>query len=138
MIKNHKVERKERLLVAIDFKFPDPHHRKSYVDKRRHFTMKVDINSPVTIDNECIVHQSLRLRALVIIKKMFGNKIDSSFTYRVGENFGMLRIGDNSLRIALSFSESNVLEVLDNSSHILQSRILENVKNREDGDSSEE
>jgi len=138
MIKNHKVERKERLVVEIDFKFPDPHSRKSYVDKRRHFSMKVDIDPPITIDSECTIRQTLRLRALVVIKKMFGNKIDSSFTYRVGENFGMLRIGDNNLRISLSFAENNILEVLDNSSHILQSRILENVRYQEDGDSREE
>jgi hypothetical protein len=124
-IKSHNVDRKERLMVDIAFKFPSPHNNKAYVDARRHYIMKVDISEAIKIDKEQTISQSLRLRSLVVIKKMFGSKIDSSLTYRVGENFGMLRIGDSTLRVSLSFNEKNEIAVLDNSMHIPASRVLE-------------
>lgn len=132
MIKNHKIERKERLTVDLGLKFPDPHKNKSYIDERRHFIVKVDIGEPVKVNEEKILDLKVKLRALVVIKKMFGSKIDSSLTYRVGENFALLRINVTTLRISMSFSEANILEVLDNSSHILESRILERVTSRDD------
>ena len=125
MIKNHKVDRKERLTVNLELRFPSPHKNKSYVDDRRHYTVKVDVEEPIRVSEEGIVDLKVKLRALVVVKKMFGNKIDSSLTYRVGENFALLRINVTTLRIAYSFSEDNILDVLDNGSHILQSRILE-------------
>src|SRR6478752_13088 len=100
MIKSHNVDRKERLTVKVDFNFPTPHKNKAYVDARRHYTMKVDIGETIKIDKETIVSENLRLRSLVVIKKMFGSKIDSSLSYRVGENFAMLRIGDSTLRVS--------------------------------------
>lgn len=132
MIKNHKVERKERLVVDLGLRFPDPHKNKSYIDERRHFLVKVDIEEPKKITEEGVLDLKVKLRALVVIKKMFGNKIDSSLTYRVGENFALLRINVTTLRISLSFSEDNILDVLDNSSHILESRILERISTRQD------
>jgi len=132
MIKNHKIERKERLTVDLGLKFPDPHKNKSYIDERRHFTVKVDIGEPVKVNEEKILDLKVKLRALVVIKKMFGSKIDSSLTYRVGENFALLRINVTTLRISMSFSEENILEVLDNSSHILESRILERITSRDE------
>lgn len=132
MITAHKVERKERLKVNISFRFPDPHLHKSYEDKRRHYSMKVDKEDLVIINEESVLSENLRLRALVVIKKMFGTKIDSSLTYRVGENFGLLRIGDNTLRVSFSFNEDNTIDVLDNSSHILQNKILEITKTNQD------
>ena len=132
MIKAHNVERKERLRVNINFKFPSPHLHKSYEDKRRHYSMKIDKEDLVIINEESVLSENLRLRALVVIKKMFGTKIDSSLAYRVGENFGLLRIGDNNLRVSFSFNEDNTLNVLDNSSHILQSKILEISKTNQD------
>jgi hypothetical protein len=67
----------------------------------------------------------VKLRSLISVKKMFGKKIDSSMTYRVGENFALLRIGVHELRISMSFEEDNILDIFDNSMHIQQSRILE-------------
>lgn len=128
MIKSHNVDRKERLTVKVAFKFPSPHKNKAYVDNRRHYTMKVDIGETIKIDNEQTITENLRLRSLVVVKKMFGTKIDSSLSYRVGENFAMLRIGDSTLRVSYSFNEANILEVLDNSMHIPASRILEVIK----------
>lgn len=125
MIKTHKVERKERLVVKLGLKFPDPHSKKSYVDNRRHYTVRVDIGETTRVDQEGIVNMDVKLRSLVVVKKMFGNKIDSSLTYRVGENFVNLRINITTLRISVSFNDENLLEILDNSSHILESRILE-------------
>lgn len=125
MIKNNKVERKERLTVDLGLKFPDPHKNKSYIDERRHYTIKVDVSEPQKVTEEGIHNFNVKLRSLVVIKKMFGNKIDSSLTYRVGENFVLLRINVHTLRISVSFKDGNILEVLDNSSHILESRILE-------------
>lgn len=127
-IKNHHVERKERLMVNLAFNFPSPHTNKSYVDKRRHYTIKVDIGEPEVVSEATIIHKELRLRSLVVIKKMFDRKIDSSFTYRVGENFAILRIGDNEIRVSLSFNEDNSLNILDNSMHLLKSQILEITK----------
>jgi hypothetical protein len=124
MIKNHKVERKERITVNLGLKFPDPHLHKSYTDPRRHYTIKVDVGETTKVEKEETINLNVKLRALIVVKKMFGNKIDSSLTYRVGENFAMLRINVHTLRISLSFADSNVLEILDNSSHILESRIL--------------
>jgi len=125
MIRNHKVDRKERLSVPLSLSFPNPHENKSYVDERRHYTVRVDIGETIKVEKEGILNIDVKLRSLIVIKKMFGNKIDSSLTYRVGENFAMLRINVTTLRISMSFSESNLLKVLDNSSHILESRILE-------------
>lgn len=127
MIKNHKVERKERLSVDLELKFPSPNNGKGYVDARRHFLVKVDIGEEVKVSEEGIFPLKVRLRALVVVKKMFNNKIDSSLTYRVGENFAMLRINSTILRVSYSFNEGNIFEVLDNSSHIFQSRILEKI-----------
>jgi len=132
MIKTHKIERKERLTVELSLKFPDPHKNKSYIDERRHFIVKVDVGEPVKVINEVTLDLRVKLRALVVVKKMFGNKIDSSLTYRVGENFALLRINVTTLRISMSFSEANILEVLDNSSHILESRILERITSGHD------
>lgn len=132
MIKNHKVERKERLMVKLRLDFPDPHNNKSYQDERRHFTVKVDNGETEKITEESTLNLNIKLRSLVVIKKMFGNKIDSSLTYRVGENFGLLRINVTTLRIAFSFSEANAIKVLDNTSHILESRILERTTYRQD------
>lgn len=127
MIKNNKVERKERLTVDLGLKFPDPHLHKSYIDERRHYTVRVDVGEVQKVTEEGVLDLKVKLRSLIVIKKMFGNKIDSSLTYRVGENFALLRINVTELRISLSFSKDNILEVLDNSSHILESRILERV-----------
>jgi hypothetical protein len=125
MIKNHKVDRKERITVSLALKFPDPHLHKSYTDPRRHYTVKIDVGETIKVDKEETIDLNVKLRALIVVKKVFGNKIDSSLTYRVGENFALLRINVHTLRISLSFADSNVLEILDNSSHILNSRILE-------------
>ena len=73
-IKNHHVERKERLMVNLAFNFPSPHTNKSYVDKRRHYTIKVDIGEPEVVSEATIIHKELRLRSLVVIKKMFDRK----------------------------------------------------------------
>lgn len=132
MIKTHKVERKERLMVKLGLEFPDPNNNKSYKDDRRHFTIRVDVGEPKKISEECTLNLNLKLRSLVVIKKMFGNKIDSSLKYRVGENFALLRINVTTLRVSISFSENNMLKVLDNSSHILESRILERVTFKQD------
>lgn len=132
MIKTHKVERKDRLIVDLGLKFPDPHLHKSYVDSRRHYTVKVDIEEPQKITEETTLNLKVRLRALVVIKKMFGSKVDSSLTYRVGENFALLRINVTTLRVAVFFNEQNLLEVLDNSSHILESRILERITQKDE------
>ncbi len=132
MIRTHKIERKERLTVDLGLKFPDPHKNKSYIDDRRYYTVKVDVGEPQKIKEEVVLDLKVKLRALVVVKKMFGNKIDSSLTYRVGENFALLRINVTTLRISMSFSEANILEILDNSSHILESRILERVTSRDD------
>lgn len=125
MLGNHKVERKERLMVDLGLKFPDPHHNKTYKDERRHYTVRVDVGEVQKVTEEGVVDMQLKLRSLLVVKKMFGNKIDSSLTYRVGENFALLRINVTVLRISYSFLEDNIFEVFDNSSHILQSRILE-------------
>jgi hypothetical protein len=129
---NHKVIREERLTVDLVLRFPNPHKNKSYIDNRRHYTVKLDGNEPLKIEGEEDVNLSVKLRTLVVVKKMFGKKIDSSLTYRVGENFAMLRINNTILKIAYSFREENVLEVLDNSSHVYQSRILEKITINED------
>lgn len=134
MIKSHNVDRQERLMVKVAFNFQSPHKNKAYIDARRHYTMKVDISEAIKIDKETIITESFRLRSLVVIKKMFGSKIDSSLSYRVGENFAMLRIGDSTLRVSYSFNEKNELDVLDNSMHIPASRILEIIK-QEDNES---
>lgn len=134
MIKSHNVDRQERLMVKVAFNFPSPHKNKAYIDARRHYTMKVDISEAIKIDKETIITENFRLRSLVVIKKMFGSKIDSSLSYRVGENFAMLRIGDSTLRVSYSFNEKNELDVLDNSMHIPASRILEIIK-QEDNES---
>lgn len=125
MVKNHKVERKERLMVDLTLDFPSLHEHKSYVDNRRYYQIRVDAGETTRIDSEGLVTIKSRLRALVVIKRFFGKKIDSSMTYRVGENFATLRINKSLLKISMSFNEANILKVLDNSSHIMQSRILE-------------
>lgn len=125
MLINHKVERKERLSVDLKLKFPDPHHNKTYKDERRHYTVRVDVGENFKVTEEGVFNFKLKLRSLLVVKKMFGNKIDSSLTYRVGENFALLRINVHVLRISYSFFEDNIFDVFDNSSHILQSRILE-------------
>lgn len=131
MIRNHKVDRKDRLTVDLTLKFPNPNHNKSYDDNRRHYLVKVDIEEPLKVVEEGLVQINLRLRSLVTIRKMFGTKIDSSLTYRVGENFALLRIHRTTLRISYSFEDDNIFDVFDNSSHIRDSRILESVTEEE-------
>jgi hypothetical protein len=125
MIGSHKVLRKERLMVDLGLKFPNPHHNKSYEDERRHYSVKVDLEEPQKVTTEGVLDMRVKLRSLISVKKMFGKKIDSSMTYRVGENFALLRIGVHELRISMSFEEDNILDIFDNSMHIQQSRILE-------------
>lgn len=132
MIKTHHVDRQERLKVKIGLNFPNPNNNKSYVDSRRHFTYKIDIEEEQKVEGETTINLECRLRALITIKKRFGTRVDSSMTYRVGENFAMLRIGDTTLRISMSFKGENVLDIFDNSSHIFTSRILETITQKDE------
>lgn len=119
-------------MVNLGLKFPNPNQNKSYDDSRRHFTFKVDIEEEQKVETETTINLNCRLRALITIKKRFGIRVDSSMTYRVGENFAMLRIGDTTLRISMSFNEENLLDILDNSSHIFESRILERITQKDE------
>lgn len=125
-IKDNKVKREDRLTVKMTLGIPDPHRYKSYKDDRRHYIVRVDQEEILNIKEESNVDVELRLRSLVVVKKMFGTKgVDSVMTFRVGENFAIVKIGATELRVAISFNENNVLEILDSSSKIAQSRLLE-------------
>lgn len=117
------VKREERLKVNLLIAYPNLHQGKSYVDENRNFTISVDGGEetpPLKGFNE-----EFRLRALIVIRKKYREKVDSTFTYRVGENFAELQVtGYSPMRIAINFESSNTLRVLDDCSHIRASRIL--------------
>jgi len=129
--KTHKVNREERLSVNIQFQFPSPHRQKSYEDKRRKYILSVDSKQILEVKEEYTAPLELKLRSLIVIKKMFDKKIDSVLSYRVGENFCILRMGESVLKIAVDFKAGNVFEVLDWSSKIAKERLLE-VKGHEE------
>jgi hypothetical protein len=122
-MKNHTVKTEQRLEVKLLILYPNPNMGKSYMDTNRVYTITVDGGEEMMpIQGQ---EQSFKLRSLIVIQKKYRDKVDATFTYRVGENFAELQITKyQKMRIAIDFSDGNVLKVLDDSSHIRTSNIL--------------
>lgn len=132
-VPNQKVPREERLTVKLVVKAPNPHKQKSYVDDRRKYQVLIDSKEALEIKEESEIELNVKLRSLIVVKKMFGQKkVDSVMTWRVGENFSILKIGGTVLRIAMNFNDGNIFEILDSSSHIHKNRLLEIIKRDEE------
>lgn len=126
------VKREERLKVSINVAYPDLQRNKSYFDSNRNFTIEVGGKGESKIDfrgengsaDNRIKNESFRLRVQIIIRKKYRTSVDSTFIYRVGENFARLQTRGKETIVAVDFTDSNTLEVLDDCSYIKPSRIL--------------
>lgn len=125
------VKREERLRVRIAIIYPDPQKNKTYFDNNRHYTIKVDkelerVGENIVNEENKPKFEHFRLRALIVVKKKYKKTIDSTFTYRVGENFARLKVKGckEETIVAVDFTDGNFLSILDDCSHIKPSRIL--------------
>ena len=115
-MEKQNVKREERLGVKLLLQYPDLHANKGYIDPKRNHLVLVDGVEVKPIKG---ISEEYKLRSLITVKKRYGegSRVDSTFTYRVGENFAELEITNKKLvRVAVDFSKGNILKVLDNTS----------------------
>jgi hypothetical protein len=126
-MKKQNVKRAQRLGVKLLLIFPDLHAGKSYIDNNRNHQYLVDGQQRTKLG----LCEEFKLRSLIVVKKRYGvhshndSGVDSTFTYRVGENFAELQVkGKPKVRVSISFESGNILNILDNTSFYKQSSII--------------
>jgi hypothetical protein len=114
---SHRVKTEERLKTILTLKVPDVNRGKSYKDISRKYRVEVDGKPTFNFDQNTLDTQSIpvRLRSVIQVKKTYGSKKpDAVFTYRVGENFAEIQNQSGAeKRIALDFTEGNILQIED-------------------------
>lgn len=114
-MKKQNVKRTQRLGVKLLLRFPDVHSGKSYLDSKRNHLLLVDGKEEPILG----ISEEYKLRSLIVVLKRYGSSIDSTFTYRVGENFAELQLpGRPKKRVEVDFTKGNILRVLDNTSSV--------------------
>lgn len=110
------VKREQRLKIKLVLQFPDINRNKSYSAIERKYLVTVDGEPAGLVDMTTVPSLVLitRCRALVRIEKRFGDKSPDSITeYRVGENFMTVQAFGKKKRVALDFTDNNLIYVKD-------------------------
>lgn len=110
-----KVKLEERLLVKMEVRFPDINENKSYTSIFRKFNLFIDGELTEEFNQNAKRHHTMyfKLRSVISVHKVFEDKLpDSTFTYRVGENFAILKNQyGKTKKIAVSFEKDNTLYI---------------------------
>ena len=112
------VKTEQRLSVELKIIFPNLNRNKSYHDKSRKFKLFVDEELIVTLNQHSarVYTDKFKLRSLIKVEKIYGvnSKPDSTFEYRIGNNFAILTNQSGfKKRVEVDFSLDNTLKIRD-------------------------